>query len=614
MAILKYGINWPEGWDELQIEFYFIKNGGYFMRYGKRFGVNLFHHHKEAQKILWPEDDWHRWADLALKEITSNTITTLMGPGDAGKTYPSAKWGLVEYWSSPDDTLVIVSSTDVRGLELRVWGAIKDLYNRAKERFELPGIAIDSLHCITTDDVQEDDRARVLRKGIICIPCLQSGRFVGLGKYVGIKQKRIRQIGDEVQLMGTSFLDAVPNYLGKDYRAVFLGNPLDPFDCLGKVAEPVDGWDNQEEPQKTTCWNTRFHNGRCVNFVGTDSPNFDFPQDQPQRYPYLIGKNKIEAVRSFWGEDSLQFYSQCKGVMKKGLLSRRVITSDLCKIHKAFEEVVWLNDQRTKIFALDAAYSGEGGDRCVGGHIEFGQMISGGVGIKVHPPKVVPVKLSEEKTAEDQIASWCKEYCDANGIKMEDGFYDSTGRGTLGAAFARLLGNKVPVPVEFGGKASKRPVRHDLFVEELNVYQVRTKRLKRCDEHYKKFVTELWFSVRYTIESEQLRELPREVMEEGCLREYGMTNSNLIEIEAKQDTKLRMGRSPDLFDWLVTAVEGARQRGFQIKKLGAEIVEKSTPARDKLDEDSDRYLSLLRSKSIHHSETRPQQHRFSRRR
>jgi hypothetical protein len=40
-----------------------------------------------------------------------------------------------------------------------------------------------------------------------------------------------------------------------------------------------------------------------------------------------------------------------------------------------------------------------------------------------------------------------------------------------------------------------------------------------------------------------------------------------IEIEPKDKMKIRVGYSPDYADWLATAVEGARRRGFQIAKM-----------------------------------------------
>jgi hypothetical protein len=64
-------------------------------------------------------------------------------------------------------------------------------------------------------------------------------------------------------------------------------------------------------------------------------------------------------------------------------------------------------------------------------------------------------------------------------------------------------------------------------------------------------------------------------MEEGCQREWKTVKGNKTEIESKVEMKERTGRSPDLFDWLATAVEGARRRGFQISKMANEQVNRS---------------------------------------
>jgi hypothetical protein len=230
----------------------------------------------------------------------------------------------------------------------------------------------------------------------------------------------------------------------------------------------------------------------------------------------------------------------------------------------------WLNAERTKVYALDAAYSGVGGDRCVGGWIEFGKGAHGGDILRVNPPKIIPIVINIGREPEDQIAEYIQKDILAEGIPPKQVFYDSTGRGTLGSSFARLFMAETPVPVEFGGKPSNRPVRHDLFIDDNG-----TERHKRCDEHYYDFVSELWFSVRYIIESEQLRELPEDVMREGCAREYGRSKGNKFFIESKHDPKARqrMVRSPDLFDWLATAIEGARRLGFRIARLGASFTE-----------------------------------------
>src|SRR6185503_15727691 len=120
-------------------------------------------------------------------------------------------------------------------------------------------------HAISTDDIEDGDRIRVLNKGIICIPCLAGGKYIGLSKYVGIKQKRVRLLADEAQLMGPTFLDAISNLgANPDFKAVLLGNPIDPMDPLGMAAEPYEGWTAMPEPTKTAVWTTRFPGGKAV--------------------------------------------------------------------------------------------------------------------------------------------------------------------------------------------------------------------------------------------------------------------------------------------------------------------------------------------------------------
>jgi hypothetical protein len=106
----------------------------------------------------------------------------------------------------------------------------------------------------------------------------------------------------------------------------------------------------------------------------------------------------------------------------------------------------------------------------------------------------------------------------------------------------------------------------DLFIYD---EKLKMKRLKRCDEHYSKRVSELHFSVRYAIEARQIRGLTNEVRDELCAREWKRTKLDKIEVETKDETKDRLGRSPDLADHAAILVEGARRLGFAIARLQA---------------------------------------------
>ena len=568
MSINKYGLTWANEYEPLDIEFHCIRKGA---AWCAKNGTTLFDHYKAAQMILWPDDHYHRWSDIILKSIVENQVTVLAGSSDSGKTYQMSKFGLVDFFASPSNTLTIVSSTDSRGLELRIWGKMKELFNRAKDvRDDLPGNVIDYMKCITPDEVDDSgNRARTINKGIICVPCVQGSNNVGLGKYIGIKPPnspgkqdgRLRHLGDEVSAMRETFLDAYSNWIGKsDFKGVMSGNFIDTLDPLGKAAEPKCGWDAHSEPTKTTTWRSRFYDALVVNLVGTDSPNFDYDRNQPPRYPELISWVKIDAVAATWGKNSVQYYSQCVGVMKPGFDGNRVITRDLCKNNQAMDGVVWDGSERTQIYAIDPAYGG--GDRCTAIHLEFGVSSEGVQTILTHAPKVIPINVNLPESPEEQIAKFV--YLDTQnlGIPSENIFYDAFGKGTVGFAFAKVFGVNPPVPVESGGKPSDRPVRHDLFVNERG-----SQRLKRCDEHYQKRISELWFSSRYVIECGQMRGLTQSVIDEGCLRYYMVVNGGKLEVESKIDMKQRIGRSPDEFDVLCIGIEGCRQRGFKIRRL-----------------------------------------------
>lgn len=914
MPFEKYGMRWPDDTEPLEIEMYAIRQNGKWLNKGKECGHGLPFHYGEMRKIVWPELDEHRWNIICRDSILNNKICVLMGPGSSGKTHSAAWVYLCEWLCFPEETCVLVSSTDMRGLKLRVWGEITSLWERAVQRFDyLPGHLLDSKCAITFESLEDDGdfddrKVRDMRKGIIGIPTVQGGKQVGLGKWVGLKQKRVRLIADECfpagtmvdtdrgprpiesirpgdlvrnaggmhrvrgvftknttelyqvkaggreivctgnhefftnngwvsacdltplhymvstyeamqllrgdvpateqqqsvpevprgetqpgvqgmfkaissesdkrfrdflrsklhakkssqgpvlsreilqsgaqsegsgcekeilrgasreapsvlkahdktqphdaaggggenekesphektgaspapieplpktgarlagevqnqrrsnrcgegalavspgsgvessgwevpdrcsrsvenagrgsrwafsfsggdegagrekdggsagawvesvkvleqddfeqyrtseegaevytleveghhtysvlgfcvancQFMSASFLSAFANLnKNEDFRAIPLGNPLDLLDPLGRAAEPKDGWDAHMEPEKTEVWQTRFMNGVCVNLIGTDSPNFDYPESEPTRYKYLISREKIADTLSFFPKDSIEYYSQCVGVMKVGQMARRVLTRRLCEQNRALETDVSWEASTTKIFAVDAAY---GGDRAVGIYAEFGKAVGGKILLKLHPPKIIPISVKIDKEPEYQIAEWVKNECLGLGVPPENMFHDSTGRGSLGTALARVW-SAMTNPVEFGGVPSKRPVSLDTYVWD----QVkRIKRLKTCYEHYVKKVTELWFSVRYSVEAGQLRGLSEDTMEEFCLREWRRVKDDKIEVETKDEMKERVGRSPDLADAASIICEAARQRGFQISRLASD--------------------------------------------
>ena len=594
---LSYGISFPIAYNDLDIEFQMIRHGGQWTtKNGIVYGLGLFEHYMRARKLLWPNRYRHRWTDLLYRNFIGNSVTIMLGCGASQKTSHAAEFCMISYWLWPRETLVLVSTTTTDKLNMAVFGEIKKLWKAAKSRWpNLAGYPVDHKYLIATENI-EDEKARDMRMGIKGLACFEGRNWVGLGTWSGIAQKRIIYLADELQFMAPTMLECIPNMMmhSEFLKILGSGNPKhDPQDCLSKAAEPLTGWESIGEVKKTTVWQNKFENGQTVNLIGTDSPNFDYPENEPTHFEGLVGWKGIKSVAKFWGIDSLQYSKQCIGAMRFGMIGNRVITVQLCRQHHALERATWEGSPRTRIYACDPAWGG--GDRCVGGWIEFGTADTGQQIIRVNPPWIIPINTLLDVEPDDQIALFIRKQTKSLDIPATNIFYDSTGRGTVGSAFARVFGSLVPVPIAFGDRPTTRPVRHDLFKKSGEGKSL----LVPCDEYYSKLVTELWFSVRYVIECDQMRELPEDVMQEGTMREYHEVAGNKIEVEKKEDTIERIGQSPDLMDWLCIAVEGARQRGFKIQRLGEDFAV-AKKAEVNLEDRQNEWRDALRSRLLVH--------------
>jgi len=417
--------------------------------------------------------------------------------------------------------------------------------------------------------------------GVIVHNCKKGDSFVGLGDFAGLKNKRVRLIGDELSLLPKIFVDSISNLdKNPDLKVVAMGNPKETTDALGVLAEPavhLGGWDaGIDQTPETKTWEIRRPQGICLQFPGTDSPNLDGRLGIP-----LITQEQIDRDVAFYGKDSLWFTMMDQGMMPRGQGSRRVLTRSFCLRHRAMEEPMWANTNRTRIGCLDAAYRAVGGDRCVFSELQFGyeitplenvsassiinQRADGSHGrqiLALIDVVIVPIVMSgghvgakgAAKEPEDQIVKFVKEQCERRSIPPQNFFYDSGMRSSLVQAFNRDWSTAVNA-IDFGGRPSERPVSSGIEI--------------KCCDYYSKFVTELWFSVRLVVEADQFRGMTEDVMMEGCSREWTLVGANKTEIETKEKMKLKTGRSPDLFDTLVCGVEGARRLGFSIANLAA---------------------------------------------
>lgn len=595
---LQYGLIWRDDLSPLDIELDMIRMAECFPDQFTESGRGLFFHYKAAMSLAWIEDDHHRWSDLILETYLAERLTVITGPRDASKTRTISKIGLIDYWAFPEDTLILMTSTTVQGLELRVWGDIKALFRRARDRYpDLAGNVVDAKHGLFTDDLSKDkdnEDIRVLNKGIIGIPLLSSqNEYQGmvLKNFAGIKQRRRRLFGDELQFISADYIKVLDAMDKGDFKAGLLGNPIaNNGKALDAVSEPKEGWGSQGEITKTATWRNKY-GGITINLVGVDSPNFD--EATKNRFPYLIDQGDVERVAARpGGKDSVEWWSLIMGVRKAGVISDRVLTVEMVELCGGFKPCIWSQEPALKVYGIDAGF---GGDPCVSTFIECGGEVGGQEVILFREQKIIPVRVGVSVTPEDQIATFAKADCAMLGVPDANVFVECGMRATLAVSFSRIMSPAVNA-INFGGPATQRPVSADLFIFD---EKTKARRLKTCYEHYSKLVTEFAFMVRALVEAGQARGFPLQAAEEFQRRETRFVYGDRHEIESKAEYKARnQNQSPNCADSVMIAVEGARRLGFSIESAHPGDPPKSADEDNWLEKELAKHRELVRKTEL----------------
>ncbi len=570
--IQAFGLGWPRGVDPASMHRDCIRHGGSWVdQQGRQVGGGLEFHFRELIKVLWPDTVFHRWFNLILEKYLKHRVIAVIGPASSGKTFAASVIVLTDYFCFGDCTTVIVCSTTKERLEDRVWGEIKSHFRRAKEqRPWLPGNIIEGRMRIITDSRQDSPDGRDFRSGMVGVALKRGESWVGISEFAGIKNKRVRLLGDEISLAPKVFVDSISNLdKNADFKLIGLGNPKDTNDALGILAEPakhLGGWEaGLDQVIGTKTWETRRQGGIAIQLPGTDSPNLDGKLGIP-----LISQADIDRDVSFYGRDSLWFTMMDLGMMPRGAGTRRVLTRQLCEKFGAMELPVWRDSNVKRIAFLDAAY---GGDRCMFGELAFGYeaanpkpfLVDSSLAASAAAPglpkqivavvdmMVVPIVVQlSDSLIEDQIVKFVMSQCEKRGIPPSQFYFDAGMRTALVTAFSRIWSPDVE-SVDCGGKPGEEMVSADIQ--------------KSCNDYYSKKITRMWYSVRLAVESGQFRGMPEQALEDFCSREWTIVAGNKIEVEPKEKMKLKLGRSPDAGDAVAIGLWGACKRGFTIAKL-----------------------------------------------
>jgi hypothetical protein len=480
----------------------------------------------------------HPWAKRMIREAIRNQYLAIGGSKSSGKSHTMAAWGIVNWLSQPADTLILMTSTTLREARKRIWGSAIDLLAPIED-----SVPIKIRDSIGNAAYVNENGTLFERAGLSLIAAEKSKTREAIGKFIGIKQKRVIVIGDELSELSESILQAGLQNLSANpyFQLIGMSNPASRFDAFGVWSEPKKGWDSID-PMIADEWETKY-DGKYIRLDGERSPNVLAGED---KYPFLIRINTIEKDKIHLGPESRGYMRMVRAVFfdsdeESGIFSE----PDLAK-SGAMGTVEWASAP-TRVAGLDPSFT-NGGDRTIVYTADVGYAKNGHYVCQFIDYKHLMDDANDAVPRTYQIVKQVIDYCRKHKVEPSNLAVDSTG---AGAPFCDVLAGEWSTDilrVSFGSKASEKRVSSTSHMTGVDLYANR--------------VSELWFVGKELMRTKQVFGICAELAQEICARSYDMVKSGSLKVrvEPKPDYKARMGKSPDLADAAFLALDAARQR------------------------------------------------------
>lgn len=494
-----------------------------------RGGLGAYEHFRNAANMLWPKLIWNPWLEKQIQSLCENQWLVWSGCGASGKTYAAALYSMIYFLAAPLHTSIILTSTTAKMIRKRAWPVIQELHRTCKGGY--PAHMVDSK--TTLQAVRGDDK-----HAIFAIPVLDGATSKAVANIQGIRSARTMVIVDEATDTPEAAFEACSNLQKgtSEFKLLAIGNPHSKFDQHGRFATPKNGWSSVSIEDEE--WETE--RGLCVRFDGMKSPNMLAGKT---KYDFLINEDQVRQAQKYDGEDSPKFWKYTRGMWAPEGVCKTVLSESLVEKYRAMTPAPFVRSSKM-IAGLDPAFGG--GDRCVLQLGRYGDFESGKLGIVLDSNRIIDIDAQSSDPVHFQIADQVRRICEEHKVRPENLAIDATGEGGGLCDILAKTWSPAIQRVEFGGRASERPVSPE-------------DHRKSCDVYANK-VTELWFSVRQWVINEQLRGMPSDVVVEFCSRMFDDAKRMTI-IERKVDMKARTGKSPDLADAVALVVEMARRLG-----------------------------------------------------
>lgn len=560
--IEKYGKRFPEGATDLDVELWCYAHDSRPEGEGGR--LTRWEHFKNAVDLLWNCDGsnrkviWNAWTDRMLKGMIYNKYVGLAGAGSSGKSDSAAVFAIVEWLSSPSETLFLVCSTTLKGARLRIWKSITELWNALEFKWQKDGVLPPGKMVQSEGHIKGMDATGRWSDGlgILLIAAGKDDEAQADKKLKGAKAPstqnpmkggRLRLIADEFSDLGMCVYTALVGNLSsnEDFKAIGMSNPGSKLTPFGKFVTPKDGWNSLAIGMEQ--WETVF--GICLSFDSYSSPRL-MEEGGDSKYTWMQSRDDIARMKAAFGEDSLEFWAQVRGMFCPTGMERSVWSeTELLNAMPRVEPHEWDSPPTTKGAALDPAFVTDG-DRSPIIWAEFGT-VKGKKTMNVLGYRIIAEAGAEQAgedggsisiTVSENVINQFREHCEYHSIRPRHAAFDATGGGVVFGQWLHSKWSHAVKGIRFGEKPVER--RADAQNEETI---------------YKNRVTQMWVQPKALVREGQIRGIPQDVVDELCQRRWSIKHHTATTscVEEKKDMKKRLGRSPDLADTFVMLVDMA---------------------------------------------------------
>lgn len=558
----RYGLAWPRKDNNslIDLELFCFKTG----RTAEEGGLGRFGHLQECIELLWNHGgkqrvEWNPWMETMLVECCgtyeADEFLAVAGCSSSSKSHTGAIWVWVNWLADPEHTLGLVTSTSIQAAKKRIFKSMVQLYRDlppAQKKRVKHRPSLNMFQYLPADGSAASDAST-----ISLIAAEPKQEAAAASKMIGLKNEIVILIGDELCELSPAILSAATDNLVSNpkFHMVAMSNPKDREDSFGQLCEPTAGWDSIDE--STYEWRTKY--GVAIRFDCLQSPNYI---EQETVFKYMLTHSKIEKARELKGENSPSFYRFYRGFFPiqgaEDVLYNEVDFSTWLK-----NKIEWGNTPPIKVAALDPSFS-SGGDLTMLTIGLYGKDVNGKSCIEA--ADFIPIKenAQDKQTPRTyQIWNQVKKHLDNHGIEYKNLAVDNTGGGGPFCDTGVLILSHEILRVEFGGKASDRPVAAKQWIEAHKKY---------CNR-----VSELWGVGMEFLRGGQYginrgSKWAGALMGQMKARRYETVKSGdgeRIRVESKKLMKARTGRSPDEADawWLLTELCRQRHR-FRSEERG----------------------------------------------